>query len=73
MSEFLMEHSKEVVGMLYTEWNWDDALEVSREEGREEGIEQMTIAFRALSEGKSVDQAVQLSGLSPDVVERLRN
>jgi hypothetical protein len=25
--------------MLLTEWNWDDALQVSRDEGRDEGIE----------------------------------
>jgi predicted transposase/invertase (TIGR01784 family) len=25
--------------MIFTEWNWDDALEVAREEGREEGRE----------------------------------
>ena len=26
--------------MLYTEWNWDDALAVAREEGREDGLEE---------------------------------
>jgi flagellar biosynthesis/type III secretory pathway protein FliH len=26
--------------MLYTEWNWDDALAVQREEGWEEGREE---------------------------------
>jgi predicted transposase/invertase (TIGR01784 family) len=26
--------------MLFTEWNWDDALAVRFEEGREEGIEE---------------------------------
>jgi len=26
--------------MIFTEWNWDDALEVAREEGREDGLEE---------------------------------
>jgi hypothetical protein len=26
--------------MLFTEWNWDDALEVAREEGHDEGLEE---------------------------------
>jgi predicted transposase/invertase (TIGR01784 family) len=26
--------------MLYTEWNWDDAMAVAREEAREDGIEE---------------------------------
>jgi len=26
--------------MLLTEWNWDDALEVAREEGWEDGLEE---------------------------------
>lgn len=37
MQEFLRQHGSEVENMLFTEWNWDDALRVSREEGHEEG------------------------------------
>jgi SOS response regulatory protein OraA/RecX len=36
---FLQEHGSEVENMLLTEWNWDDALAVRWEEGREEGSE----------------------------------
>jgi len=39
LKNFLETHSSEVFNMLLTEWNWDDALEVAREEGLEEGIE----------------------------------
>jgi flagellar biosynthesis/type III secretory pathway protein FliH len=39
LKDFLEIHSKEVINMLMTEWNWDDALAVQREEGREEGLE----------------------------------
>jgi predicted transposase/invertase (TIGR01784 family) len=27
------------MNMLFTEWNWDDALAIQREEGKEEGLE----------------------------------
>jgi hypothetical protein len=48
LKEFLESHSREVMNMLMTEWNWDDALAVQREEGwfegreegREEGLEE---------------------------------
>jgi hypothetical protein len=36
---FLTEHSSEVINMLLTEWNLDDAREVWKEEAREEGLE----------------------------------
>jgi thymidylate synthase len=39
LREFLIEHSSEVINMIFTEWNWDDYWEVKREEFLEEGIE----------------------------------
>ena len=38
MREFLQKHGSEVENMLFTEWNMEDALRVTREEGREEGV-----------------------------------
>ena len=40
LKKYLQEHSSEVFNMLFTEWNWDDALEFAREEGREDGLEE---------------------------------
>jgi len=48
MREFLEENASEVMNMLMTEWNWDDAKQVWQEEahekghaeGREEGLQQ---------------------------------
>ena len=40
LKELLEKNAGEVLNMLMTEWNWDDALDVRYEEGREEGIEQ---------------------------------
>jgi hypothetical protein len=37
---FLKEHSSEVINMLLTEWNIDDAREIWQEEAREEGLEE---------------------------------
>jgi hypothetical protein len=53
LKEFLELHSSEVYNMLFTEWNWDDALAVRFEEGREEGREE--IARNALMEGLSTE------------------
>ncbi len=39
LKEFLETHGTEVLNMLMTEWNWDDALAYRFEEGREEGWE----------------------------------
>jgi hypothetical protein len=36
---FLEKYASEVLNMLFTEWNMDDALAVAREEAREEGID----------------------------------
>ena len=38
MQEFLNNHGNEVENMLFTEWDWDDALKVQHEEGIAEGL-----------------------------------
>ncbi|MCM1118316.1 MAG: Rpn family recombination-promoting nuclease/putative transposase [bacterium] len=38
--EFMKKHGSEVVNMLYTQWNWDDAMAVEREEAYAEGLTQ---------------------------------
>ncbi|MDR1839579.1 MAG: Rpn family recombination-promoting nuclease/putative transposase [Treponema sp.] len=38
--EFLKAHAAEVLGMLLTEWNLDDAIAVARKESREKGLEE---------------------------------
>jgi hypothetical protein len=37
LREYLKKHGSEVVNMLLTEWNMEDALRVRAEEGREDG------------------------------------
>ncbi|MDR1318180.1 MAG: hypothetical protein LBJ90_01025 [Treponema sp.] len=60
-----------------TEWNWDDAFAVQREEGREEGLERgreegkEEIARNALAKGASLEFVREITGLDIDTVTRL--
>jgi predicted transposase/invertase (TIGR01784 family) len=65
--------------MLFTEWNWDDALAVRFEEGLEEGLEKgreemekgrEEIARNALAKGLSPDIIREITGLD---IETIRN
>ena len=63
--------------MIFTEWNWDDALEVAREEGREDGLEEgreegMELTARnALSKGIPVQTVQEITGLSLDKIKEI--
>ena len=71
--------------MLMTEWNWDDALAVRYEEGREEGMEagmevgmekgreegMETVARNALAQGLSIDVIQTITGLDRDAIIRI--
>ena len=47
--------------MLFTEWNWDTALKVQKEEGREEGAFEMLC--NAVKNGMmSIQDALKISG-----------
>ena len=73
LKEFLKQHGTEVLSMLYTEWNLDDAMDVRYEEGREDGEERkaIEIARNALAEGATFDFVQKITGLSPDEIEKL--
>jgi hypothetical protein len=56
--------------MLLTEWNWDDALQVSREEGREEGEEKGIEKDRKwimslMEQAKTVDELKRMIETAP--------
>ena len=61
----------EVINMLMTEWNWDDALAVRYEEGREEGLEK--VARKALMKGASVEYVKEITGLDEEAIRKLQN
>jgi len=44
---FLEKHASEVLNMLFTEWNLDDAIEVAREEEREEILDLIEKGYTA--------------------------
>jgi len=78
-----MENSSEVMNMLLTEWNWDDAKEVWQEEAREDGIEiglkkgelkkALDIARNALAEGVSLELVQKITGLDIEAIKNLIN
>jgi predicted transposase/invertase (TIGR01784 family) len=74
----LKKNGSEVSNMLYTEWNWDDALAVRYEEGREEGWEEgreegrEEIARNALVKGIPIDIVSEITGLDIETISRIR-
>jgi predicted transposase/invertase (TIGR01784 family) len=74
LKKFLEEHGSEVFNMLLTEWNWDDALEVAREEGLEEGMERGIefTARNALAKGIPVQTVQEITGLDLNAIETMR-
>ena len=67
----------EVLNMILTEWNTEDAIAFAREEGREEGLERgrgeekRTIARNLLSEGSTPDFVQKITGFSLAEIEKL--
>jgi predicted transposase YdaD len=66
---FFETNATEVINMLMTEWNWDDAFAVQREEGREEGW--MDVAKNALTEGLPVEVIHKITGLDMETIKSL--
>jgi predicted transposase YdaD len=75
LKEFLETHGSEVVNMLLTEWNLEDALAVEREEGREKGREEglEETVKNLLDFGMKPDQISRALKLPPDAVKRYLN
>lgn len=61
LADFVKKHGSEVINMLFTQFNMDDALEVRFEEGVEEGREEgellklIKMVCRKLEKGKTAD------------------
>jgi len=77
LREFLKLHASEVLNMLYTEWNMDDALAVRFEEGLDEGIEKgrvnekLEIARNLLTKGSTPEFVRDITGLDMETIESL--
>jgi hypothetical protein len=79
LSGFLKEHGSEVENMLLTEWNWNDALQVSREEGREDGWEdgredgieeEREWIMGLLEQAKTVDELKRMIATAPPLTRK---
>jgi hypothetical protein len=77
MAAYLESRGSEVLNMLLTEWNIEDALRVAREEEREIGFAEgemratRTNAARMKSAGLDIKIIVECTGLKPEEVEKL--
>jgi len=67
---FSEKNATEVINMLMTEWNWDDALAVRFEEGQEDKQEE--IARNALAEGVSIEFVKKITGLDMETIKKLQ-
>jgi len=75
LKEFLELHAAEVLGMLMTEFNLEDAIAVAREEAWEDGQRENTleIARNALAEGLTSEFVQKITGLDLEEIEKLQN
>jgi len=73
LKEFLLKHKQEVETMLLTDWDWDTALEVREEEGKEKGIEigVETVARAMKEEGADVNFIAKVTNLPIDTILKL--
>jgi flagellar biosynthesis/type III secretory pathway protein FliH len=67
--EYIRTFATEVENMIFTEWNWDDAKEVWREEAREEGMEEGMA--KGMEKGRDEVFALLKKGLSVEEVEKM--
>jgi predicted transposase/invertase (TIGR01784 family) len=70
LKEFLNTNATEVMNMLMTEWNLDDAKQVWYEDGLQDGKEE--IARNALAEGASIGFVQKITGLDTEKIKGLQ-
>ena len=69
MKEFLEQHGSEVSNMLLSEWNMDEALEVTQEEAFADGVEYGL--ERGIEQG--LEQGMELGVAQGETAEREKN
>ena len=70
LKDFLEQNATEVMNMLLTEWNWDDAKQVWREEGREEGRE--VVARNAIAKGVPLELISDITGFDITTLQNIQ-
>jgi len=77
LKKFLEKHKQEVETMLLTDWDWDTALEVRKEEGMEKGMEKgieigkETVARAMKEKGADVNFIAEVTNLPIDTILKL--
>ena len=69
IKEFLETHSQEVMSMLMTEFNLEDAIAVQREEAREEVHTE--IVLNAFAKGLPIEVISDITGLDEETIKSL--
>ena len=69
LKKFLEKHKQEVETMLLTDWDWDTALEVRKEEGEEIATERIARAMK--EDGMDVSTIARLTNLPIDTILKL--
>lgn len=59
MRRFLEKHGSQVRNMLFTEWNWDDAYRIAREEAMELGMEHGLEEGRKQGIAQGIEQGLE--------------
>ena len=78
LTEFFKRHATEVINMLLTEWNMEEAKQVWYEEGVEEGLEKgmekgmETVARNALAEGAALEFVQKITGLDMETLKNIQ-
>ena len=78
LKEYLEIHGSEVLNMILTEWNTEDAIAFAREEGREDGLGEglekgrVEIALNLLAEGSSPEFIQKITGLDLATIQSLK-
>jgi predicted transposase/invertase (TIGR01784 family) len=81
LNEFLEIHASEVLNMILTEWNTEDAIAFAREEALEEGLEKglekgldernKAIAMNLLAKGSTLEFVQEITGLDLKTIKKL--
>lgn len=71
MVDFIQEYGSEVNNMLFTQFNWDDALEVAGQEYYEEGMAVTRKIFKLYMQGKTADEIASECGLALEKVQEI--
>ena len=81
LKDFLEKHNSEIINMLLTDWNMEDAIAVAREEGMEDGLEKgredgrenerQTIARNLITEGSTLEFIQKITGLDMETIQEL--